>query len=140
MPAPNMRDATLKQTLVLPSGAVTTTVAAGLDIGPLTTQGQFAPEIDYDVLLESPAMTVTELPNAATVSYDLICSASANMSSPTVMQSAFLVVTGAGGVGAAATSKRFDIPSGVLQYFGFRATGVAATLAATKSATLSVLV
>lgn len=141
MPVPNMRDASLKLALVLPSGANTVVSATGFDIGPTSGQGNYAPAIDSDVLLESPALTVTELPNAATVTYDLISSASSNMGTPTVLQAAFLVVTGAGGAGAAATSKRFTPPSNLSQqYLGYRATGVAATLAATKSAALSIVV
>lgn len=138
MPAPSMRDAGLAKTLVLPSGAVTVTVATGLDVGPATTQGQFVPNPDGDFLLESPILTTTQLPNAATIVYDIIGSANSNLSSPVVLGSSVLTVTGAGGVGAAAVSVRWDPPTNHGQrYIGYRATGVAATLAATASATLS---
>jgi hypothetical protein len=141
MPVPNMRDANLKLSLVLPSGAVTTTVAAGLDIGPVTAQGQFVNANNGELLLEAPALTTTQLPNAATVVYDLISSASANMSSPTVIDSAMLTQTGAGGTGASATTKRVKLPTDIAnRYVGFRATGVAATLAATASATMTYVV
>ena len=141
MPVPNMRDANLKLSLVLPSGAVTTTVAAGLDIGPVTTQGQFVNANSGEFLLEAPALTVTELPNAATVIYDLITSASANMGTPTVVDTNILTQTGSGGAGAVAATKRVKLPSNIgQQYVGFRATGVAATLAATKSAVMTYVV
>ena len=136
-----MRDANLKLSLVLPSGAVTTTVAAGLDIGPVTTQGQFVNANSGEFLLEAPALTVTELPNAATVIYDLITSASANMGTPTVVDTNILTQTGSGGAGAVAATKRVKLPSNIgQQYGGFRAPGVAATLAATKSAVMTYVV
>lgn len=141
MPVPNMRDANLKLSLTLPSGAVTATVAAGLDIGPVTSQGNFGPEIDGEFLLEAPALTTTQLPNAATLIYDVIESAAPNMGTPTVLQANVLTQTGAGGVGCAAATMRFAPPTNAAKrYYGFRATGVTATLAATASATMTYMV
>ncbi len=56
---------------------------------------------DFLLFVEAPALSVTELPNGQTITYQLLESNSSNLSSPTDTI-AMGVQTGAGGVGAAA--------------------------------------
>lgn len=137
MPLGYLKDVALQVTRALPSGAVSVTPAAGIDLGPVTSQGQFAPQPHGELLLEAPVLTVTELPNAATVIYDIIESANSDLSAPTVVCTAIMTQLGAGGAGAAAASVRYRPKMGCARYYGFKATGVAATLAATKTGTMS---
>lgn len=137
MPLGYLKDVALQVTRALPNAATTVKPAAGLDIGPITSQGQFAPCIEGELLLEAPALTVTELPNAATVIYDIIESANADLSSSTIVAKAAITQTGSGGAGAVAATFRHRPKIGSARYLGFQATGVAATLAATATGTMS---
>ena len=126
-----MRDANLSVKVALPVGAVTV-VSPSLAIGPITSKGDYEPSIESEFLLEAPALAVGALPNATTVTYDIVTSPNADLSSSTVLSKGAIIQTGAGGVGAAAASIRYNPPSNVLRYLGFQATGVA-TVAASGS-------
>lgn len=107
----NIRDALMKQTLVLPSAANTNTSGAtGLDT-EATSAADFVALTEC--LVTAPALNTTQLPNAATMTYNLLASANSNMAGAVVLQSAVLTQTGAGGVGAAAATARARIPTNI---------------------------
>src|SRR5579862_5708369 len=88
-----VRDASLKQSVVLPSAASTTVAAAtGMDTG--SSIGDFLAR--NELLLTAPALNTTVLPDTKTMTYNLIASASANLASPTVVEQ-LAQQTGAGG-------------------------------------------
>ena len=126
-----LQDKALNVTGALPAGATTTKTSA-IDLGN-SANGDFSADVEF--LLEAPALTVTQLPNTKTVTYDVITSVNSDLSSPTVVYAGFVVQTGAGGAGAAAQSPRFRLPSNVRRYLGIQATGIA-TVAA-SDATMS---
>ena len=129
----NVSDALLRQTKALPASAAAITTDA-IDLGH-GTNGQNVAE--HEFVLDAPALTVGELPNAQTMIYAIVTSANADMSSPTVVNAAFVTQTGADGAGAAAVEKRFRLPSDCQRYVGIRATKSGAGSAATASVTLS---
>lgn len=137
MPRPNVRDANLAVSIAGPVGAVTVITATGIDIGPLTSMGDFAPCVDGELLLEVPAQAVGALPNATTITYDIVESATSVLGSPVVVRKAAIIQTGAGGVGAAAASVRYRPATNAARYYGFQATGVATVSAAGTSGKLS---
>jgi hypothetical protein len=126
-------DGNLSVTRALPSGASAVT-SNGIDLGEGAT-GTFVTPSEF--LLEAPAVTTAMLGDAATIRYDVVTSASADMSSPVVLQTGILTQTGAGGAGAAAASKRFRVPTDTLRYVAVRATKSATGDASTVSMTLS---
>lgn len=132
---PSVKDYLLTSTVVLPVGAVTTTGTA-IDLGQ-TTRGQHLAQCE--LLIEAPALTVGALPDTKTITYDIISSASSNMSSPTVLVAGLIVQTGAGGVGAAAATARYRPATNVAQYVAIRATGVATVSAASFSTTAALV-
>ena len=77
--------------------------------------------------------------DAATLIYDIVTSASSDLSGPTVVRSAIITQTGAGGAGAAAASKRFRLPTDCQRYVGVKVTKSASGDASSLSATLSLL-
>ena len=138
----NIRDASLKATLALPNAASTTVAqAAGFDLEVTAAADLVAA---FEILLTAPALTTVQLPNAATMTYNLIASASANLSTPTIIQQNLLVQTGAGGVCAALALARARIPVN-LGALGFRYVGLqivsgsTATNSSAVSATLEML-
>ena len=120
----NLQDAALNVTgSIASSGTTANTGSINLGLGPF---GELATVNEF--VIGVPAQTVTQLPNTITFTYDVIASASANLSTPTVIYPSIVVQTGAGGVGAAASTVRFRLPlspGGVgtsLNYVGVRAT------------------
>ena len=136
MNPPNVKDASLKVTRLLPNGAAAVT-STSIDTGTNPTGDQLAP---VEFLITGPAMGVTPMPNAKTMTYAVVTSASADLSSPTVLYDGVLIQTGAGGVGCAAGTARFRLPSTAQRYIGLRATGSAAGDATASSATLEIVV
>jgi hypothetical protein len=130
-----LKDANLKGTLVLPNGNANASGAA-LDLG-LTAFGDFVAQAEF--LLTAPALTTTEQPDAKTLTYDIIQSDNADLSSPVALYPGVLVQTGAGGAGAAGGTFTFRVPVDVKRYVGVKATGSAAGNSSTKSATLEAL-
>lgn len=132
----NRRDGQLKLSLALPNGAATTT-SASLDTGKVTAAGsQTAP---FEVLLTAPALATAAMPDAKTMTYDILGSANADLSSPTVLSAGAIVQTGASGAGAASKTTRFRLPTNAPRYFGFRAVGSGTGNASASSAKLEVL-
>jgi len=142
---PQVQDGSLSIALALPAAASTTvTSATGIDTGVTTADANQPGDVDF--LLTAPALNATQLPNTYTVTYAVICSASSNMGTPTTIFPACLVQTGAGGVGAAAATFRFRLPSQLpggtgMRYVGYTATTSASTgNCSAASATMQVLV
>lgn len=142
---PSMRDANLVSTIaLLPSGAATV-VGTAVNLGTSSAAGEFSVQASgqflaqCEFLVEAPALTTTELPDTKTVTYDIISSANSDMSSPTVVCAGALVQTGAGGVGAAAATRRFRPSTDAQQYWALRATGISGTAANDIGATMSLV-
>jgi|GEM_PF-945802 len=126
-------DGNLAVSRALPSGASAVTSTA-IDTGE-GTNGTFVTPCEF--LLEAPAVTTAMLGDAATIIYDIVTSASSDLSGPTTVAKQILTQTGAGGAGAAAASQRFRLPTNCLRYVGIKATKSAAGDASTVSFTVS---
>jgi hypothetical protein len=131
-----MRDASLKITRALPSGAATVTSTA-VDTGKATAQGHQPGEVDF--LLSAPALAVGQLANGSTMTYNIVGSDAAALSGPVTYIAAAIVQTGANGAGAAAATFRFRIPSNAPRYLFITVTNSAAADASAASATLELL-
>lgn len=129
----SLRDALLKVTKALPSGASAIN-SDGIDLGHGTT-GEF--HANCELLIEAPAVTTAMLGDAATIKYDV--ADSADNSSFSTIAATVLTQTGAGGAGAAATSKRFRLPSTVRRYVRVTATKSAAGDASSVSLAASLV-
>lgn len=132
-----LKDALARVTRTLPSGAASVTSLAS--IGPFgKTQWGSAVAL-VDLLLTAPAMNTTQMPDAKTMTYDIISSDNADLSSPTVIAPGVIVQTGAGGAGCAAATARWRPSADSKAYIGLKATGSAAGDATGASATLEAL-
>src|SRR5205823_10173396 len=108
--------------------------SAAIDTGPRSNIGTRA---EADLLLTAPRLNATQLPNGKTMSYTIIHSDNADLSSPSNLAGSGLIVqTGVGSAGAAGDSKRIGLPSDHKQYLGFTVTGSASGDASDVSATL----
>lgn len=130
-----LADNDLTLTKALPNGAAAVTTDA-FDLGH-GTRGDFVANCELEV--QAPALVVGDLANTETMTYDVIESANADLSSPTTIASGLIVQTGAGGAGAAAASARFKFPDGVARYVGVVATNSASGDASDKSLTARLL-
>ncbi len=130
-----LRDAALSITRALPNGAAATTTTA-VDLGH-GANGLALANVEF--LISAPALGATPLPNTKTMTYAVVHSDNADLSSPVVLYDAVLVQTGAGGVGDVAKTARFRVPSNCKRYIGVRATGSAAGDASGSSFTLEPL-
>lgn len=124
-----VRDAKLKRTKALPNGAAATTTDA-IDLGH-GSGGDLHANVEF--IINAPALGTTPMPNAKTMTYAVVESDASDLSNPVVLYDSVLVQTGAGGVGAAAASKRFKLPTTVKRYVGVRATGSGAGDASASS-------
>lgn len=108
-----VQDNNYSQTLALPSAANTTVTAnTSLD----TEASSIADFIAYcELLLTAPALNTTQLPNAATMTYNVVASANSNLAGAVVITGgqSVIVQTGAGGAGAAAATGRIRLPSNI---------------------------
>jgi hypothetical protein len=132
-----LKDSDLQETLALPNGAATTAQSTGFDLGngtDLASHGGVC-----ELLIEAPALTTAELPDAETMTYDVYHDDSSDFSGETLLHSAALVQTGAGGAGDAAASKRVGIPSDVKRYLRIKATNSGAGDASGSDATSSLV-
>lgn len=138
-----LKDAALTVTKTLPVGTNVAT-SGSIDLG-LGALGEL--KVDAEFVLASPAVLVGALANAATLKFDILASASSDLSSPTVTHTTILTQTGAGGVGAGAATIRFKEPLNPggtlfasLRYLGFRCTNSGTNDASAGSATLDLVV
>lgn len=129
-----IRDAALKLTKALPNGAAATTTDP-IDLGG--PNGVHVSNVEF--LISSPALGATPLPNSKTMTFAVMHSDNADLSSPSVLYDAVVVQTGAGGVGDVAKTGRFRVPSNCKRYIGVRATGSAAGDASGSSFTVEAM-
>jgi hypothetical protein len=131
MTKPNHRDALLKASIALPNGAATVNSPA-IDLGNGPNGDLVA---GGELILEMPALTVGELANGATITYNIQDSVDPAFSSPRTLAS--FVQTGAGGAGAAAGSNRRGLASDTRRYIRVQAINSAAGNASAKTTALS---
>jgi hypothetical protein len=106
----NIQDAALTETATIPA---TATDAFTADINLGTNSKAFLTE-EQELEIAFPAFTVSQLANGAAVTA-VVLNGSATSPTGTAL-GITRVVTGAGGVGAAATSFRVRLPAATLQY------------------------
>jgi len=137
-PKYNLRDQLLKITRALPAAASTSvTSTSAINLG-VTANG--AAVFDGEFVLTAPALTTTMAPDTKTMTYDIIESDNADLSSPTTIIAGAIVQTGAGGVGAATAERRFKVPTTSKSYIGLKVTsGANITDSSTVSATLELV-
>lgn len=129
-----LKDAAMRGTRALPGAASTTVDGAALDLR-VSAKGDFLAQVEFQ--LSAPAVNTTMVPNGTTMTYSIIHSDNADLSSPVVLMPSVIVQTGAGGAGAAAASYAFKVPTDVKQHLGVRIVSSASTTnAAAVSATL----
>lgn len=132
-----MKDAELNETRALPAAASSTVDGGAIDLGH-GSRGDFL--ADAELKISAPAVTTTMAPDTRTFTYSVIHSDNSDLSSPTVLYSAVITQTGAGGVGAAATSATVRLPVDVKRYVGVRiVSGASTTDASAVSATVELL-
>lgn len=132
-----MKDASLKGTRALNASASSTVDGAAIDLA----HGSFGDFLaDAELKLSAPALNATMAPDTRTFTYSILHSANSDLSSPTVLYSSVITQTGAGGVGAAATTATVRLPVDVQRYVGVRiVTGASTGDASSVSATLELL-
>ena len=113
------RDALLAKSKALPSAAGTA-VTDGIDLGLSSQAGSL--ELEAQVLVEAPALTTTQLPDAKTVSYSIYHADSADFSDEVLFAGNVLVQTGAGGAGAAAADAPLGLGTAIKRYVRAKAT------------------
>jgi hypothetical protein len=132
----NRRDAKLKDSHALPSGASTVS-SAGIDLG-LTARSDFLAECE--LLLTAPALAVGQLADASTMKYTVQDSSASDFGTNLrTIAGTEITQTGAGGAGAAGATRRIGLPTDVQRYIRFQATNSAAADASGATATLEVL-
>lgn len=109
----NIRDNDLRVTRTLPAAASTTVVSTAIDLGALTAQGS-RPE-NLGLVFKAPALDATALPNTKTLTLTIEASDDVAFGSG-VDVVATTVITGAGGVGAAADEARCDVQENSKRY------------------------
>jgi hypothetical protein len=65
----SVQDASLKQTIALPGAAGTTVNSSNIDLGPL--HGISSRPVDFEILVEVPALTLARLPNTSVETYTI---------------------------------------------------------------------
>jgi hypothetical protein len=133
MSKPTHQDALLKVTGALPNGAATINTPA-IDLQN-TSMGDLE---GAELLIQLPALTVGELANAATMTYNIQDSVDAAFSSPRTLFST--VQTGAGGVGAAGVANfRRGLATDTRRYVRVQAINSGAGNASAKSVAMAVV-
>jgi hypothetical protein len=128
-------DANLKNTRALPNGAATV-YSSGIETGN-SSRGDFL--ADCELLLTVPALATGVLGDAATVKYSLQHDDDPAFGSPVALEDDIITQTGAGGAGAAGTSKRFRLPTNVKKNIRLKVVKSASGDASGSSATLELL-
>lgn len=130
-----VKDAELIITKALPNGATSVT-SDPIDL-MLSSRGDLAAQVEFKI--SAPALATGDLGDAATMKYDILTSASSDMSSPTTVVTAAITQTGAGGAGASATTYTFRLPVDSQRYVAIKATNSAAGDASDKSLTFEAM-
>lgn len=131
----NIKDANLTVSKALSNGAGTV-LSAGIDLG-LTAKSDFVAQCE--LLIEAPAHTTTLLPDTETEKYTVEHDSDPAFGTVSNLDVDALTQTGAGGVGAAAATKRVGLPSDVKRYIRLKAIKTGTGNASTISAKLSVM-
>jgi hypothetical protein len=131
---PNLRDVNLKKTAALPNGAATTQTN-GLQIHSGAFNTEFSAK-HVELILEAPAVTVTELADTQTITYTIEGS-NDDATYVQVTGPAQLIQTGAGGVGAVAATLRYRPPTNAFKFYRGKAVKAGASNASTSSMALS---
>lgn len=134
MPLPALRDAELSHSVALPASD-TSVVTAGFHV----TSAGYDFNARAELLIEAPALAVGQLANGSTMTYTIEHATDAAFTSPALLYGTVLTQTGAGGVGAAAATKRVALPSDVRAYVRLKATNSADANASAAIAKLSLL-
>ncbi|MDB5294910.1 MAG: hypothetical protein JWO31_893 [Phycisphaerales bacterium] len=130
-----VRDQLLRVTQALPNGAAAvTSPSIDLEISP---RSDFVANVE--LVVTAPALNVTQQPDAKTLTYDVVHSDNADLSSPAVLATAIGVQTGAAGAGAGTATYRYRPPTNVKRYIGVRATGSATGNSSTASFTAELM-
>jgi hypothetical protein len=119
--APGVKDAQLSVEIALPTGA-SSVYTAGIDLG-VSDRAQFDGGRRVELLIEGPLLVVGKLANASTMTYEVQHDTdSAFGTAESLYGGPNLTQTGAGGVGAAAASKRVALPTDVKRYVRLKCT------------------
>lgn len=116
-------------TKALPNGAATI-YTDGIDLGH-SANGR--PPAGIELLITAPALVVGDLANGDTMTYVVQHDTDSAFGTAVSLYGTVLTQTGAGGVGAAAATKRVALPSDVNRYVRVAATNSAAGDASDKS-------
>jgi len=127
------QDASLNISKTLPASA-TVAYSTPIDLRH-GLRGQPLHEVELEV--GAPALSVSQLANASTMTYKLQHAVDLAFTSPIDLDLQVIIQTGAGGVGAAAATKRVRLPSDTLRYVRLAATNSAAADASGASMTLT---
>jgi hypothetical protein len=127
----NDNDSAVKVTKALPNGAATV-AADGFDLGH-GTEGDFLAECELEIA--APALAVADLADAATMIYHVYHDVAVAFGSETLLMSAVITQTGAGGAGAAAQTVSVRLPVDVKRYVRVKAVNSGAGDASDKSLT-----
>lgn len=132
-----VKDNLLIQTAALSNGAGATQIT-GYDLGH--TASKLGRNLaNFEVLIEMPALTTTELPNAETYTMSIEESVDAAFSSPVIRNANVMQQLGAGGAGAAAKSVRVRLPTDILRFFRIKGTKTGTGNVSAKSMTVSLI-
>jgi hypothetical protein len=121
----NIRDNDLRVTHVLPAAASTTVVTSAIDLGALTSGASSRPS-GLELVLKVPLLNTTQLPDTRTLTLTIEASDDSAFGSG-VDVLVTKVITGAGGVGAAADELRGAINSFTKRYVRGKAVTGAST-------------
>jgi hypothetical protein len=130
------KDQGLQVTKALPNGA-TTIYTAGIDLG-VGTSGSVPAHAE--LLIEAPLLAFADLGDAATMKYEVQHDTDSAFGTAVSLYGTVLTQTGAGGVGAAAATKRVRLPSDCSRYIRVAATNSAGGDASDKTLTVTLLV
>jgi hypothetical protein len=134
MTGPNVRDVNLKVSNAL--GAVNTVAySSGIDLGDAADK-----LANVEFLLTAPLLTTTQLPDAATVIYDVQTCAEPAFGSPTTIAKEILKQTGATNPGAALATVRFKPSTDCLRYVRIKSTPLTNGTCVAANMTLELLV
>ena len=117
------QDADLIETKTLAAAGATPANGGSIDLG--ATPAQDSRLAGCELEIGSPVLDATQLPNGETMIYKV--EDSADDTTFNDVADLVLTVTGAGGVGAAATTERFRLPSTIRRYIRVVATTSAGT-------------
>lgn len=115
-----VKDAQVKVTRALPASTAAVTSTTAIDTGKTTALGE--QKNSMELLVSAPALSTAQLPDTKTMTYDVIGSSNADLSSPTTLASALITQTGASAAGAAAATKRYRLASDAPRYIGLKVT------------------